>query len=229
MFRHLQSNSLEQLLELSDKFLNHHKNPICSLRCLDHAFSSPSLFHDMTFETAPQTLRYFKSYTEVLQIPLFFPDPLKESDIQKLLAINKISDEEFIVANNSILLNQKYALNDAIHTLRTGDGGSVISRWELMRLMAWVLRKHLHTRITEENRACHASPVFRMCLQAAVFGMCRRERCQAYHMQDTSPFKAREYNTLVRIHLQQIMIYDAIHPFGSINPWEQAEQRRSLN
>ena len=166
MFRYLHSDRLEELLELSDKFLMYHNNPTYALRCLDHAFSSSSLFHDMTFETLPRTLKYFKTYTELLRDCLSSTDLCDDDKAMiKLYAfgVRRLSPEEFLVFGNSMLLQDKERIQ-SIHTLRTMEDGLVLSLWEAQALIQDVIRKRMHSRIIMENDSCAQSQAMLVCL-----------------------------------------------------------------
>jgi len=67
------------------------------------------------------------------------------------------------------------------------------------------LRKHLKSKVEEENNLCRQAKALMPCLVYSVYGRCRG--CNRDHA-TTDP---KSYNLRVKLHLQQIVIYQALH------------------
>lgn len=222
MFFSILDGTSSELIQLAARLFEGH-NELATLLCLDFTFSFYLDESIMSLESAAISLSSFLRYTDLLRAHISSPDPCDNPHTLQLLGLTGISEEEFLIPPNSILLPPG-TLGSWPPILRTVDEGYVVARLEVNKLISRVLELRLQERIQQENHVSRDAAAFRPCSSSIIHGRCFGGRfCRQSH-----DFRcdSEGYSQVIRLHLQQISIFDAIGPFGTINPREQAKQQR---
>lgn len=218
MFRAIVSENLAQLQELALKFYLENNKP-AALLCLDHIFIRPPQIQTATIQETVSLLGMFYTYASLLRDIAFLSDPCALPLVQKLLAFEGFKNEGFSISPGTFLYDQLSA--QQAHSTNEEEV-RVISRLELSRVLKYALSERLRSRVMLENEICRRAKVFSPCLYA-LLGTCTRPECPRDHV-DPSTLKLDWYNNRVRIHLQQIQIFQTLH-FINLGP-ERGKQHK---
>ncbi|OBZ79120.1 TPR and ankyrin repeat-containing protein 1 [Grifola frondosa] len=221
MFRAIASSDLARLLQLGEKFYLLHHNMAAAFLCMDHVFSTMPKLQAASLSQIATKLQTFLSYAQMLQKFVSDSDLCNNKTIRKLFGFEASTEELFLIPKETSLFTQ---INDRLTpTARSTDEGSIVVRWELERLIGFFLRGRLLRRVIQENEMCHTLRAFRPCLPFIIFRHCNRQECPRDHV-DPAFYDANAYNNRVRVHLQQILIYQTLHAVE--NGAERDRQKR---
>ncbi|TFY54263.1 hypothetical protein EVJ58_g8968 [Rhodofomes roseus] len=222
MFRAIVANDASELLKLGEHFHIWHKDIASSLRCLDHAFMAIPKLRVASLREIAETLRHFNVYVALLHRYASAADLCEDEGIQRLFAFKMATDDFFLIPNDTFLFAR------CAHRLSQGsrqsDEGALVLRTELDRLLRHALQERLYTKIREENEECHMTRALQVCLPYFTTGRCLRAECHKDHVA-AEGYDVESYNLRIRVHLQQILIYNSAHAVESRS--EQAKQHRA--
>jgi hypothetical protein len=210
------SENLTQLQELGLKFHLENNKP-AALLCLDHIFIRPPQVQRATIQETVLLLEMFYTYASLLRDIAFLSDPCTPRLVQKFLAFQMSKEDEFTIPLGTFLYDQLTA--QRAHSAEGEEGVRLISKLELSRVLKYALSERLRSRVMLENEVCRRAKVFSPCLYA-LLGTCSRPECPRDHVDPSVLW----YNNRVRIHLQQIQIFQTLH-FINLGP-EQGKQHR---
>lgn len=220
MFRMIARRDTQQLLGLGEKFhaQGHYS---AAFLCLDRVFSVPLKLQAATLPEISRALQKFYGYTRMLQKLWAVNSPCNDSGVCKLFAIELSTEDHFLLPNGSLLASQR---NDRLTpSARDTDQGLLVSRWELERLLKYVLKARLLQRVNEENEMMHTLRPLHPCLSYTVFRHCNRVDCPWSHV-DPQHYNTADYNTRVRVHILQILVYQTLYAVET--PYKLARQQR---
>jgi hypothetical protein len=151
----------------------------------------------------------FYAYTRLVHDIAGHPDPCNERLVQKLFAFEVSRDDVFSVHPGTFLYRET-ADQQALF-FQGGHERHLVSRGDLSRVLKQSLGERLRSRVMQENEICRRAKVFSPCLNAFL-GTCTKSPadCPRDHV-DLAGMKPEWYNNRVRIHLQQIQIFQSIH------------------
>ena len=189
--------------------------------CLDIFFSEP---FDLQSESPSHTAAVFEKfllYARSLQRLSCLRDPCSALEMGKLFAFGASKDERISLSSTSYLVSQ--CRNDLLSSASDSSDTWSIPRWELETVIKDVLRKRLSEKVGEENEMCHHLQGLRPCLLSTIYHRCPKQRCSDYHV-DVMGDVTKTYNTFVRIHMLQIMIFHTL--YATDLPFEQLESQQ---
>jgi hypothetical protein len=223
MFKAIISGTSAELRQLSDTFLLA-KNYPAALLCLDHHFINPPRIQVMNGHQVADILGVFFVYARRLHDMAVESDPCSSPSIQKLFGFRSQTENVILIPEGTFLhlILDRYQPT----VLRSTVDGVLVSNRELSHILRQSLCDRLHHRVQEENAICRRARTFSPCLTFAVFGNCNRPNgveCPQEHS-TSSYLNPESYNVRVRIHLQQILIFQTLHSIA--HPQEMAIQQR---
>ncbi|KAG7450801.1 uncharacterized protein BT62DRAFT_928080 [Guyanagaster necrorhizus] len=205
MFTAIIQGDVSRLRELALEF---HKmgHGSAALLCLDEYFSRAFQIQNMVLIDAVEELSLFHIYVNLLSTAAYRMDPCEDVMTATLFGFQRISENEFLVPQNTWLHTATLELQ-----LRsaTSDPDFTLSVPELRGIFQRVLRGRLKQRTDAENSECGRCKAFFPCLMFAVSGFCRRPDCPEAHV-SPSVIDADYYNMRIRLHLQQILILQSL-------------------
>ncbi|KAI1785582.1 hypothetical protein LXA43DRAFT_1185708 [Ganoderma leucocontextum] len=222
MFKLIAGRDTRQLLELAEKLTSHGpgRYPAAFL-CLDRVFSAPLKLQTATLPEIASKLRTFHLYARMLQKFWAVNNPCDEPSVRKVFAIERSTEDLFLLPNVSLLASHR---NDRLTpSARETDQGLLVPRWELERLFKYVLKGRLLKRVNEENDMLYGLRPLQPCLSYTVFRQCNRVDCPRSHI-DAQHYNTADYNTRVRVHILQILIYQTLYVVET--PYERARHQR---
>ncbi|KAK0245332.1 hypothetical protein EDD85DRAFT_895697 [Armillaria nabsnona] len=205
MFIAISQDHASRLRELGLEF---HKmgHSSAALLCLDQYFSRALQIQSMALIDAIEELDLFYIYVNLLSATVYQTDPCKDIATATLFGIQQKADNKFLVPQNTWL-------HMAVLELRlrsaTSNSDFILSALELRGLFFCVLVDHIKQMIDAENNECARSKAFRPCLVFAVSGFCTQPDCPEAHV-SPSVIDAGYYNMRIRLHLQQILIFQSL-------------------
>jgi hypothetical protein len=149
----------------------------------------------------------FYAYTRLSHDIAVHADPCDNGPVRKLFAFEVAREDVFSVHPGTFLYGE-VADQQALF-FRAEDGIRLVSRRDLSRVLKNSLGERLRGRVVQENEICRRAKVFSPCLNA-LQGNCTRIECPRDHV-DLSNIEPEWYNNRVRIHLQQIQIFQSLH------------------
>ncbi|KAJ7451061.1 hypothetical protein FB451DRAFT_1284562 [Mycena latifolia] len=214
MFQAIATQAKQSLQLLGESF-SEGDNPAVSLLCLDHSFANPPKIQAMQVEAVAKNLQVFYAYIKLLYQFAFNVDPCSSSEAEKLFGYRRESENSYSIAPGTFLYH-------ALHDHSSEATNILLTSSELRSIFHQSLRDRLVHRVREENEMCRMTKVFEgPCLTFALFnGYCNRGNCPQEHIVASS-FNSQDYNLRVRIHLQQILIYQSLHSID----FHQSERR----
>lgn len=220
MFQAIVSNDIPRLRQLGLKF-HFEANKPAALLCLDHVHRSPFGFQGTTHEEMISTLEIFHTYARLLHDFTFSPDPCHERTVQKLFAFKPRMEDNFAVPKGTFLYNAIASAEPMVQSDETDDQVRLVPQTELSQVFKQSLSERLRCRVMEENEVCRSAKVLSTCLNA-LEGSCQRSECPRDHV-DPARLNPKWYNDRVRIHLQQILIFQTLHSIdlGQERWWQQ--------
>ncbi|KAM5542264.1 hypothetical protein V8D89_004137 [Ganoderma adspersum] len=205
---------------LRDEFAGEGRYPAAFL-CFDRVFSVPLKLQAATLPEIARALQTFYGYVRMLQELWAVNNPCDDPSVRKMFTIEFSTEDLFLLPNGSFLASHR---NEPLTpSARETDRGLLIPRWELEKLLKYVLKERLLKRVKEENEMLHALRPLHPCLSYAIFRQCNRIDCPWAHV-DVQHYNTADYNTRVRIHILQILIYQTLYAVE--NPHEYARQQR---
>lgn len=221
MFQAILSEDVTRLQQLGLKFHLEDNKP-AALLCLDHVHTSPFEFQGTTLEETISTLEMFHAYAKLLHDVAFNPDPCHEGTVQKLFAFSPRGEDSFFVPQGTFIYNaiaEQAVQFEADHDVR------LVSQTEISQAFKNGLSERLRRRVMDENEVCRSAKIFSPCLYA-LEGSCQRPECPRDHV-DPARLNQKWYNDRVRIHLQQILIFQTLHSVD-VDYQERWRQQRYL-
>ncbi|KAI1785420.1 hypothetical protein LXA43DRAFT_132940 [Ganoderma leucocontextum] len=220
MFKLIVRRDTQRLLELAVKLTSQGRHPAAFL-CLDRVFTAPLNLQAATLPEITSKLQTFHVYACMLQKLWAVNNPCDEPDVRKVFAIERSTEDLFLIPNVSLLASNR---NDRLTpSARETDQGLLVPRWELERLFKHVLKWRLLRRVNEENdMLCSLRPL-QPCLPYTVFRQCNRVDCPRSHV-DAHHYNAADYNSRVRVHIIQILIYQTLYAVENL--YEHARHQR---
>ncbi|KAJ7037374.1 hypothetical protein C8F04DRAFT_1393598 [Mycena alexandri] len=202
MFRAIAGRDSHALRVLAQSFYRNNE-PAAALLCLDHVFGVLPKIPTLSIEALVEFLQVFLAYVKLLYFVAFNLDPCNSSAASRLFGYRKADEDNYAIPRGTFI---RLALPDRSEEtlLLTGS--------ELRTVFQQLLKDRLAKKVSEENFMCRVTKAFEgPCLTFALFdGRCNRDNCPQEHI-SASTFSPLEYNLRVRIHLQQILIYDGLH------------------
>ncbi|KAK0475067.1 hypothetical protein IW261DRAFT_1495269 [Armillaria novae-zelandiae] len=200
--------SQDQRSRLRELGLEFHKigHSSAALLCLDQYFSRTPQIQNMGLVNAIEELDLFYIYVNILSATVYQTDPCKDIATATLFGFQWMTDNKFLVPRNTWL--HMAALELQLRSA-TSNSDFILSASELRGLFHCVLVDHIKQRIDAENDECARSKVFQPCLVFAVSGFCTQPNCPEAHV-SPSVIDAGYYNMRVRLHLQQILIFQLL-------------------
>jgi len=220
MFHVIKLGNKSRLQELGTKFHHAHENDIAALLCLDHAFISPPAIQVATTAEVSRQLACFEVYVSLMKEFLLMSDPCNKPSIQRLFGFQPSTEHVFLLRPGS----QLYQSSPQILNAGSSDKGIRVYERDLEGLIKAVLGERLRKRVSAENEMCQKAQSFAPCLPFAASGSCHRMGCPQEHV-EAAALDLEWYNARVRIHLQQIRIYHALHSLRHIHLERQNVQR----
>jgi hypothetical protein len=206
MFHAIISGNSDRLQQLGLIF-HKNQNKAAALLCLDHIFDTPPHIQGATIQHTISSLAMFYTYVRLLHNIANLVEPCHDPLVQKLFAF-QVSREDMFEIFRSASLHRE--VDDKQERLfHEKDGKRSVSRGDLSHILKFYLGERLQSRIMEENDICRRAKVFSPCLNA-LLGTCARVDCPRDHV-DPAILNPDWYNLRVRIHLQQILIFQNLH------------------
>ncbi|KIJ21330.1 hypothetical protein PAXINDRAFT_164864 [Paxillus involutus ATCC 200175] len=212
MFQAIAQADLATLEKLAGNFLEKENNA-SALLSFDHVFGRrlPQLRSAKLAEMS-LFLAKFLRYTTLLCDVIFHPDPVSSKSIKRLFCISEVSSTEYRIELGSFIYS---CATGHCHEPKYPQSSKItLSRKDTVLTMRKYLAEHLRKRVTAENELCYDAAVFSQCLSFLINGYCSRVECPRDHVA-LSAVDSKQYNSRVRIHLQQICI---LHTMYSANP-----------
>ena len=205
VFRAIVDHDLKTLEDLAVKLYIQNHVATAAL-AFDHIFSSGPKFKIASAAEISDRLSLFAKYVDLLHQATLDEDPCNDPNIQHLLAIKRSTEDWFLIPHKTFIYP---FCNDRLSPARREtDQGCLVGHWELKNIIVWAFKDRLRRRILEIDDACRSARAFRPCLPFVVIGRCPRdESCFREHVMDNQLHEA-SYNLRVRVHLQQILIYN---------------------
>lgn len=206
MFQAIVSGNLGHLEQLGLRFYQEHNKP-AALLCLDHIFVDPPRIQEATIQQTISSLEMFSAYARLLHDVATHADPCNDRRVQQLFAFQASREDVFGIFPDSFLFRE--VADRQVLYFQEKDGRRTVSRRELSGVIKNALGDHLRSKVTEENEICRKANIFSPCLYA-LLGSCTRAECHRGHP-DPVMLNPEWYNSRVRIHLQQILIFQNLH------------------
>ncbi|KAF8151989.1 hypothetical protein K438DRAFT_1988110 [Mycena galopus ATCC 62051] len=204
MFQAICGREISTLQRLGELFET--TNPIAALLCLDHCFTNPPKIQALRVDGVSGELRVFLCYIKLLNT-FTWADPCAHPLVEKLFGYIRQGDNDFLVSKHTFLYS---ALGEGHPAFRRANmeenmESIILDGSELRDVYHQTLKERLRLRVLQENEMCKKTRAFSPCLTFSVFeGQCNRVDCPLEHL---PPPTREEYNLRVRIHLQQILIF----------------------
>lgn len=202
-------SDLSALQTLGKRFYDVHNDAASTLLCLDHAFSRPFKILVAPCAEVASVLEIFLIYARELQKVMSEHNPFHKEFIQQLFYL-QVSEDDMVVVKEKTFLYQATCQFPGLKV-----EGQTVTRHiqDLLTPFQQALKFHLLGRVTTENSACMFARAFWPCTAFAALGKCNRAaNCQRGHI-DSSKLDNEWYHSWLRIHFQQILIYQTIAPF----------------
>ncbi|KAJ7171695.1 hypothetical protein C8R43DRAFT_874648, partial [Mycena crocata] len=201
MFQAIADGEVSKLQLLGRSFFEN-ENPAAATLCLDHSFTNLPRIQALRADAVAQNLELFLIYVKLLHHFAFNVDPSNSAVAEKLFGYRREGEKNYYIPQGTFL---HHGLGN-----RSSDGP--ITSSDLRKMFHDLLSDHLAKRVRDENQICRiARAVQGPCLTFAIFnGHCNRSNCPQEHVL-ASLLNSEQYNLRVRIHLQQILIYQSLH------------------
>ncbi|KAJ7671910.1 hypothetical protein B0H17DRAFT_1141332 [Mycena rosella] len=215
MFQAIAKREISKLQLLAESFFAG-DNSAVALLCLDHCFTNPPKIQALQVDAVAKDLQVFYTYVKLLHHFAFGVDPCNSPAAEKLFGYRKEGENNYSIAQGTFL--------HLAFAERPSDGNIILAGSEIRALFQKVLRDRLAKRVGEENEMCRITKAFEgPCPTYALFnGHCNRLNCPQEHILASS-FGREKYTLRVRIHLQQILIYQSLQNID----WNHLAERRN--
>ena len=224
MFGAIYAGDLKILRVLGKKFASK-DDRVSAILCLDHYFQSFPNLRNLTSLELSELLHDFLIYCQYLENMISIPNPCNSTLIQKLFRICSSSDN-ILCLPSATFLHSKLIEAPRVNLFRSDEEGILISEWELTRKFKECLMNRLLEIVKKENDSCHyEASAFNPCLPYIINRQCNRMQCPRQHIEATSLTRSW-YNLQVRIHLQQILIFQTLRVVVPQNEFDKIRQFR---
>ncbi|KAF9242380.1 hypothetical protein BU15DRAFT_43965 [Melanogaster broomeanus] len=211
MFQAIAKADFPNLDKLALTFLEKGQNA-SALLALDHIFGRLPVLKSAKLADMSAFLAKFLRYAHLIHQVTAHADPLSSNSLKRLFCISEVSSTEYGMEIGSFL--HSCATGDRHGPMYLQPSRVTLSRSDMVSALRKYLAEHLCERVTAENELCFDAVVFSQCLPFIVNGHCNRIGCPQDHI-NLSALDTKQYNTRVRIHLQQICILQTMY---SANP-----------
>ncbi|KAJ6614863.1 hypothetical protein B0H10DRAFT_2042924 [Mycena sp. CBHHK59/15] len=208
MFQAIVNRTVSKLEALGKMFLAAN-NLAVALLCLDHCFVNPPKLQALPVDAVAKSLEVFQSYVKLLYYFAFNVDPCNTPTAEILFGYRREGEHSFLIPRQTFLHVALQKYQHPAHTRSSGNISILLSGPELRDIFHRSLKERLAGRVREENAVCRRTSAFHPCLNAAVFRQCHRTECPDEHL-SAAALNPQQYNLRVRIHLQQIAIYQSL-------------------
>ncbi|KAJ6573853.1 hypothetical protein DFH09DRAFT_1311930 [Mycena vulgaris] len=206
MFQAIGRREFSQLEPLGEAF--EATNPAAALLCLDHCFTNRPELQELQVDGVASKLQAFLAYAKLLNT-FTWMDPCHWPVVEKLFGYVRQGENTFSIPAGTFLHS---ALRQQDHPAfhRSAEQNILLSGSELRDVFHRTLKDRLRRRVQAENDVCKQTRAFSPCLVFAMFdGQCNRDDCPHEHL-PMALIDAQQYNLRVRIHLQQILIFQNV-------------------
>ena len=211
MFEAILHDDREQLTQLGVNFARRDQQDrprlAATLLCLNVVFAEPLDLRGSSPSEIATCFERFLLYARTLQRLSCLPNAASNDEMGKLFAF-VASDNEHISLSKTSHLVFHYGSDLPISAVN--NDAYDIPRWDLEKTIKVVLKSRLSKKVNAQNDMCHGLRVLQPCLLSAVYNRCPRQWCDQYHM-DVMGDVTATYNTFVRIHMLQIMIFHTLY------------------
>jgi len=190
---------LEELQRLGYHFVQI-GNKVAALLCLDHIFATDPPLQGQTMDALTTSLEIFFVYANLLRDFASLSDPCGSHLVQKLFALDCSKDGKFSITAGTFLHPEMAPSSDT----------QTVSRRKLVGLFKRSLCEHLRRVVLRENKAFLATQSISPCL-AALVTTSNESNCHRSHV-NKAILNLDWYNTKIRVHLQQVLIFQTLHP-----------------
>ncbi|KAJ7356587.1 hypothetical protein DFH08DRAFT_1075732 [Mycena albidolilacea] len=202
MFYAIANGEKSKLRLLGHSFLRIDNQP-AALLCFDQYFTELPKIPTLPIAEVAENLEVFFEYVKLLYKVVLGVDPCSSAATRKLFGYRKEGENAYYIPPGTYLY---LALSDS-----SSDNRRLLTGSELRTIFQHSLRARMVEKIREENEMCRITQAFGgSCPTFALFnGHCNRGNCPQEHI-SLPAFDSRQYNLRVRIHLQQILIYQGL-------------------
>ncbi|KAL4254519.1 hypothetical protein ABKN59_003247 [Abortiporus biennis] len=223
MFEAIAYRQPNKLRELSFKFRHEHRDPLSTLLCLDRLFVASLKMQAATCLEVASMLQLYYVYVQLLRRLVVMDDPVHDGHIQRLFALT-ISEDDIVTVPVGTFLHGFVTCDRASLPSESPDAYAYIRAWDLTRILKYALKARLQARVQEQNKMCQEARVFEPCISFAAFGQCQKGTLCPYSHVPPDDLNKDYYHARLRIHLQQILIYQTLADIDSV--MAQLGQRR---
>jgi hypothetical protein len=183
-------------------------NSAAALLCLDHCYTHPPKIQVLQVEDVAEELQAFSCYVKLLNT-FTWADPGNQPVVEKLFGYIRQGENNFLIPDGTFLHSALRRLNHPAFQ-RSIEENIVLTGSKLGDLYHRTLKERLRIRVLQENEMCTRTRAFSPCLVYSVFdGICNRVDCPHEHV-PAAAISRQQYNSRVRIHLQQILILHTV-------------------
>lgn len=215
MFRNLRISSSNPAIfrRLGQDFLKRQERHQ-ALLCLDHYFLKLPSLMSIDSSVLLDFLQGFRVYCGLVQKIVVSLD-LENERTQMTFNYQQASTENaYRLRMDTWLFNQARSQQASI--LESDEESVVVPAHDLLRVLKTGLRSRLERRLAAENELCRSqAPAFTPCFTFIMNLQCRRVNCPEQHI-DYKELNQNWFNTQLRIHLLQILIYQVYHSIPSL-------------
>ncbi|KAJ7293966.1 hypothetical protein C8J57DRAFT_1444990 [Mycena rebaudengoi] len=185
-------------------------NKAVALLCLDHCFSGPPKIQALQAGDVAENLKIFHTYVSVLHDFAFVVDPCDSGAAEKLFGYTRQGENNWLATYGTFLHTALHQFKHPASRRSTEEKESILlAGSELRTIIYQTLAGRLKQRVRQENEMCKRAKAFSPCVVYALNGQCNRFDCPQEHL-PAAGINREQYNTRIRIHLQQILIYQTI-------------------
>lgn len=206
MFSAIIAKKSQKLQRLGLSFY-HSDNKPAALLCLDHVFNNPLKFDGPTLDEKAISLEVFYAYAQLLRDVAFVQDPCDRPFVQKLFAIQPLREDSFALPVGTFLYDA--VAEQGALLLSSNTEQRTVPSTGLSKVLKATLSDRVRTRVMDETEAFMRARFVSPCLYFLA-NSCHRTECTRAHV-GVHALDPAWYNTRVRIHLQQIMVFQILH------------------
>jgi hypothetical protein len=219
MFEAIAVSDRARLRQLAQKFLLQAGNKPASLLSLDHICDSPPSIQKASYTDVASVLSTFLGYSRLLrELGAGNTVQCNQRGIQRLFGFREADDGAFFVPSYTYLYDRITKLR--VPTLLDSDAGYNISNTRLCSIIETIMGDRLRIRISGLDETLRKCAAFSICMNHVTIG-CRTGDCVRQH---PAALDRTWYNGQVRLHLQHILILQAL--FCRLSTRERGRYRR---
>ena len=207
MFQAIIAKNTQTLRTLGLSFY-HSDNRPAALLCFDHIFNTPFKFDGMTLDEMAFSLDIFYKYAELLRDVAFVQNPCDCPFVQKLFSIKPLREDSFGLPIGTLLYEAVAERGDLFFGGNTAQ--RTVPSADLSRTLKATLSDRVRLRVMEETEVFMTKTRFMSPCLYFLADSCRRTECTRAHVGALTVDTAW-YNTRVRIHLKQILVFQVLH------------------